>query len=117
MTTQFLRCAGLALALAGCAGPIRPTVGPTVSSLPDQPERRDQLLASTAVVSTEARGSASKAEPATVAATLAAFIGMFFSADANTFVGLAVPIEENTLVTPRHEARPRPRAEQAEPAE
>lgn len=114
MMNRVLRCAGLALALAGCAGPMRPGAGPTVSSLPDDPGKRDRVLQS-AEVPSESRRSGSEAEPETVAATFAAFLGVFFSAGANAFVGLAVPIDENRLVAPGREATPRPRAGQVEP--
>jgi hypothetical protein len=107
MTTHILRSVGLALALAGCAGPIRPAVGPALSSLPDEPgEREEQLASAAARPSPETGRSLSEAQRAEgAAAGLAAFLGMIFSSTPNAFVGFAVPIEET----------PRPRAEEAEP--
>lgn len=109
---RILRCAGLALVLAGCAGPLRPTVGPTVSSLPDQPETREELLASVAARPgpETGRSSANAEKVETVGATLAAFMGMLFSSPENTFIGLAIPFEENRLVAPEPRVVARPDA-------
>jgi hypothetical protein len=114
MMMRFLRYAGLALALVGCAGPIRPAVSPALSSLPDEAEER--LASAVARPSPEAGRSSSEAERAeTAAAGLAAFLGMLFSSTENAFVGFAVPIDETRLVAPRPEVTPRSGAGEAEP--
>ena len=108
MKTHFLRSAGLALALVGCAGPIRPAVGPALSSLPDEPVEREEQLASAAARPSPEAGRASPEDKRveSAAAGLAGFLGMIFSSNTNAFVGFAVPIEENP---------PGPRVEQAGP--
>jgi hypothetical protein len=107
MTTHILCSVGLALALAGCAGSIRPAASPALSSLPDEPgEREEQLASAAARPSPETGRASSEARQAeSAAAGLAAFLGMIFSSTPNAFVGFAVPIEET----------PRPRVEEAEP--
>lgn len=118
MTTQFLRCAGLALLLAGCAGPIRPAVGPALSSLPDEPAEREEHLASAAARRGPETGrtSSEARQVESAAAGFAAFLGMIFSTTTNAFVGFAVPIDE-TRVEPKPEVTPRPLIEETGPAE
>ncbi len=107
MTTHLLRSAGLALALVGCAAPIRPAVGPALSSLPDEPVEREEQLASAAARPRPETGRSSPDDERvdSAAAGLAAFLGMLFSGTTNAFVGFAVPIEET----------PGPRVEEVEP--
>jgi hypothetical protein len=117
MTIRFLSCAGLALALLGCAGPIRPAVSPALSSLPDEPEERAEQLASAAARPTPESGRRSSSEVErveTAAAGLAAFLGMLFSKTENAFVGFAVPIDETRLVAPKPQVNSRPRSDKAE---
>lgn len=114
MMRRFLCHAGLAFVLVGCAGPARPTVAPSLSSLPDEPEQRQEQLASAAARPGAESGRTSSSQAAqreTVAATLSAFLGMIFSTGGNTFVGVAVPFEENRLLAPRSETTPRERPE------
>jgi hypothetical protein len=121
MTMRFLRCAGLALALVGCAGPIRPAVSPALSSLPDESEEREERVASAAVrPSPETGRSSSEGEQVeTAAAGLAAFLGMLFSSTENSILGFSVPIEETRLVapkpTPSRTVEPEPPVEPAPP--
>lgn len=114
----FFRSAGLALVVAGCAGTPRPTVVPAVSSLPDEPEEREERLASAAARPSVETGPASAGveRADTVAATLAAFLGMIFSTTENALVGIVVPIDENRLVAPMRDV-PRRQVDGVEPAE
>jgi hypothetical protein len=118
MMSRLLRCAGLALALAGCVGQIRPTIGSALSSLPDEPEKREERLASAtagADVETRRASSAKIKKTETVAVSLAAFLGMLLSTTESALVGFVIPIDENWLVAPKPEVTPRRRAEETEP--
>ena len=95
-----MRAFAIALMLAGCAGPVRPAVTPTLSSLPSDPQERGQVLDSAARrPGPESRKPLAPTQQkiVTAAASAASLLGFLFSTSANTTIGLAAPFEENEL--------------------
>jgi hypothetical protein len=100
----------LLLLLAGCGAHIRPAVIPKLSEVPE--EKRGEMIDSSLYrpdqehQPTTQRGRQTE----TFAATAAAYLGMFFSKDQNTTMGVQI-----IDVTPQR--RPSPEAEDADKAD
>ncbi|MGE0549263.1 MAG: hypothetical protein AB7O24_23265 [Kofleriaceae bacterium] len=81
----------------GCGSPVRPTVLPTVDSLPDDQQRRDERLESIAVrpgPETRPRLAPKLDAAETVAATAAALLGMAYSRSSNVELGFEFVVVE-----------------------
>jgi hypothetical protein len=98
----------LVLALGACAGSPAPTTMRTLSSLPTDPQRRnDDLESAQARPGPEHRPRSRKEQRAvTTAATMAAIVGSWFSKSANVVVGVGAPVDENQLVGVDGQAMP-----------
>jgi hypothetical protein len=98
----------LVLALGACAGSPAPTTMRTLSSLPTDPQRRnDDLESAQARPGPEHRPRSRKEQRAvTTAATMAAIVGSWFSKSANVVVGVGSPVDENQLVGVDGQAAP-----------
>ena len=86
---------------SACAGPMRPAVIPKLSELPAQAERRDRVLDSAnAEADPENQRPKTKRQKKaeTAAATAAAWIGTLFSKTENVTMGVALEIDETSLV-------------------
>jgi hypothetical protein len=92
----------LGLGLGACAGSAAPTAMRTVSSLPDDPQRRSETLDSAqARPGPEQRPRSKKAQRVeTTAATMAAIAGMIFSKSSSVVLGVGSPVDENLIVDP-----------------
>jgi hypothetical protein len=90
----------LVLALGACAGSPAPTTMRTLSSLPTDPQRRNDELESAQARPGPERGKRSRTEQRveTTAATMAALVGSWFSKSANVVIGGGAPVDENQLV-------------------
>jgi hypothetical protein len=103
----------LVLALGACAGSPAPTTMRTLSSLPTDPQRRnDDLESAQARPGPERRPRSRKEQRVeTTAATMAAIVGSWFSKSANVVVGVGSPVDENRLVGVDGQAAPAPGGE------
>lgn len=110
-TSLWLSAPVLAVALGlGCSRSVAPAALVDMRSLPEDPQKRNQLLDSAAV-----RPGPENRKPLpaklhqveTGAATAAAILGMIFSKSPNVLLGAGGPIDENQLFDPSsRQARP-----------
>lgn len=96
----------LAMPLAGCGAKVavgQPAAMPTLSSLHDDPIKRDEQLKS-AETRPSAESNQGKTETQlkaeTLAATAAAIIGSFFSSEQNMVLGTRQSFDENQFLAP-----------------
>ena len=93
----------LALALAGCVGPVRPATLVDMRHLSSDPQERSEQIESSQVrAGPQDRAGVSPAaqKAETIAATAAAALGILFSGSKTVLIGAGGSFDENRLVDP-----------------